>query len=93
MAGPHQRALDLVTAERARQDDAHGTQTCASHALNDLEKLSILVEEVGELAQAMNDHRWPTTDSAIYPERAKRIRDELVHVAAVSVAWIESFLI
>lgn len=70
--------LDIV-AERKRQDSKWGKQV---H--DDGTWLMILVEEVGELAQAMQrDKHWgkETDQHSKY--------DELVHCAAVCVAYAE----
>ena len=67
------RVLADVQAERRRQTDRWGVQ---HHA--DYRWLSILTEEVGEVAKAINDE-----------EDIAALRAELVQVAAVAVAWVE----
>ncbi len=51
--------------------------------------LSVLVEEVGEVAKAMCDHRHhgEYADARAY---AIELRDELVQVAAMAAAWIDA---
>lgn len=51
--------------------------------------LSVLVEEVGEVAKAMCDHRHKgrVQDEDAY---AEELRAELVQVAAMACAWIEA---
>ena len=70
-----------VAAERLRQEGlkASGkfTATCADD-IPAASKLAILVEEVGEVARAICDRD---------PEH---MREELVQVAAVAVAWVEA---
>ena len=68
-----------VDAERQRQDRKWGEQ---NH--NDHRWLAILVEEVGELAQAIND------DDAGGPH-AGTAEAELIQVAAVAVQWLECY--
>ncbi len=68
--------LKDVMLERARQDAKWGEQ---NHP--DLYWLAILVEEVGELAQ--NIISKPTAINMM------KIRDELVQVTAVGLAWLE----
>lgn len=46
---------------------------------SDLTKLSVLTEEVGEVAKAINDGDL------------QNLREELVQVAAVAIAWLETF--
>lgn len=77
--------LDEIGAERARQDAKWGEQNHEPHRW-----LSILMEEVGEAAQAANDswdHRKTLTEQAYKQEC---YREELVQVAAVTIAMIES---
>lgn len=68
-----------IDAERLHQEDKHGyDKSCANPAVTPDRKLAILAEEFGEVAMALND-----TDF-------NNLRDELVQVAAVAVAWLES---
>lgn len=84
----HTEALWAVTAERARQEELWPGQTCAEPSMPHASKLAILLEEVGEVAHELTEAlnggniEWPVLDA---------LRDELVQVAAVAVAWIESF--
>lgn len=71
--------LSQVAAERARQDANWGEQNHDGPLY-----LTVLEEEVGEVAKAILDHRYKG-------KAAEDIRAELVQVAAVAVAMIESF--
>lgn len=80
-----------VAKERIRQQELFRagkfTFTCASHTADDNRKLRILVEEVGEVAEAIDR----VENSKINHLPAKEhLRDELVQVAAVACAWLES---
>lgn len=82
-----QKVLDEVSKERERQDQKWGEQNHAPFAY-----LSILMEEVGEAAQAANDaHVWGHGTDTRHWERVRleHLRNELVQVAAVAVAMIE----
>ena len=74
----------LVDAERSRQlvkwgrPHPWGWGDCSSPHVTDLTKMAVLTEEVGEVARALLDGH----DDGM--------RDELVQVAAVAVAWLES---
>ena len=74
----------LITEERERQqtlwDHPHewGTGDCSNPDLPDTLKLVILAEEGGEVARA------------VLERNPNQLRDELVQVAAVAVAWLES---
>ena len=82
---PTDLVLDEVYDERIKQDSRWGEQ---NH--HPFRWLAILTEEVGEVAMAAND-----ADAEKDPARAKEIwdeyRQELVQVAAVAAAMIESF--
>lgn len=71
--------LAQVSNERAKQEAKWGEQ---NHVPT--EYLTILMEEVGEAAQAALQAKYEGKDWQRYP-------DELIHVAAVAVAMIESF--
>ncbi len=66
--------IGRILLERERQDAKWGEQ---NH--NDLFWHAILVEEVGELAKAIVEHHPKAT-----------LEKELVHIAAVAIAWQES---
>lgn len=78
-----------VAQERARQRDllllGRINFDCASPIVSPDRKLRVLVEEVGEVAKAIDD--LETVKSRI---RLDNLRAELVQVAAVAVAWLES---
>lgn len=80
---PHDQfsVMDILR-ERMRQEQlrAEGrfAHTAADPEMSDTAFLAVLMEEVGEVARAIND-----------AEGAKRLRDELVQVAAVCVARLE----
>jgi NTP pyrophosphatase (non-canonical NTP hydrolase) len=69
--------LFAIYQERERQEALHPGQTCA-YPIQSVTKTTILMEEVGEVARAVleNDNT--------------QLRKELVEVAAVAVAWLES---
>lgn len=71
-------ALALVVAERSRQETTRNGWTCRNPQVTDLERLSALMEEVGEVARCFNEDETP-----------EALRSELVQVAAVAVGWIE----
>lgn len=86
-----QDIAQLIHAERERQQDllraGKFTFTCASPIAGPERKLCVLVEEIGEVAEAI-DHieiKKPSVRMA-----TENLRDELIQVAAVAVAWLES---
>lgn len=74
----------LVDAERVRQEakwggeHAHGWGSCADNGVAPFVKAAVLGEECGEVQRALLDG-----------DRAG-LAKELVQVAAVAVAWLES---
>ena len=83
--------LDRIARERKRQEELREsgkfTFTCRSPMMDDNKKLRVLVEEVGEVAEAID--RVESSKAGHLPAR-DHLRDELVQVAAVAVAWLES---
>lgn len=71
--------LSDVALERDRQEQLLAAMkfdwTCADLDVSDDEKLRVLVEEVGEVARAIHEK--------------SNLREELIQVAAVCVAWCE----
>jgi NTP pyrophosphatase (non-canonical NTP hydrolase) len=82
--------LDAVLNERDRQDALKAAgkflYTCADPQMLSAEKCLVLTEECGEVARAvLNLHHF----SRDYGADLGRVREELVQVAAVAVAWLE----
>lgn len=82
------KALELIGDERYRQETLKAAgrflYTCADDEMNDLERLAVLTEEVGEVGHELNE--------GIGPGRAvnkRQLLKELIQVAAVATAWIE----
>ena len=73
-----------VRHERDRQEAKWGENSAVNLSLFD--GLPVLVEEVGEVAEAMLDVRWRAGDPG-------KVYDELIQVAAVAVAMAESVLV
>lgn len=80
---------DEILDERARQErlKAEGkfTHTAADPELLDGYRLTALVEEVGEAAEAVLER-----NGFIGKPKGTDLRKELIQVAAVAVAWIEA---
>lgn len=71
------RIFDDIAAERAAQDEKWGVQR---H--HDFEWSTILMEEIGEVAQA-------ALHDSFGGRAAGTLREELIQSAAVIVAWVE----
>ncbi len=84
----HNNAMKDVRIERERQETLVRVKfeyTCADPTIPDIRKLSVLAEEFGEAARHVSDF-----DSSIPKIRAKAaLREELIQIAAVAVAWVE----
>jgi NTP pyrophosphatase (non-canonical NTP hydrolase) len=77
-------ALYAVAEERERQEIKHGHNSCANPTLNNCFKLTVLVEEVGEVAEALQQ------PGQLSDKVRAHLREELIQVAAVATAWAES---
>lgn len=78
-------------SQEERKADGRFTHTCADReGMTDHERLTVLMEEVGELARELltQDGRRLARDTIGTPEA---LRAELVQVAAVAIAWLESY--
>jgi len=76
---PAERLLDQVRSERRRQDRMWGAG-CAETTADVW--MTVLAEEIGEVAKAINDIRAHGTD-------AEQLIRELIEVCAVAVFWLE----
>ena len=70
-----------VQAEWERANRKHNGNTPAKPSMPDMDRAAILLEEVGEVARAL------TPDADTPTGHAGNLRDELVQVAAMAVAW------
>ena len=68
----------LIDSERHRQLKLHGDKTPSNPAMSGEYKLMLMMEEVGECARAIQ-----SGDNA-------NLRDELIQVVALGVAYLES---
>lgn len=77
--------LKAVCVERIKQDVKWGEQ---NHS--DFKWLSILMEEVGEVAECVNEDN--PAKERLYSHEAleSNMEYELIQVAAVCIAWIEA---
>lgn len=90
------KMLDVFTriaAERMRQRELFHTGRilfdCASPTPDENRKLRVLIEEVGEVAKELDNIEAARSERAVKFSR-EDLHNELVHVAAVAVAWLES---
>jgi len=81
--------FERIAKERHRQNTlvAEGKLpwNCCTLSVDPNRKLRVLVEEVGEVAEAID--RLEAGDCWL---NRTHLQDELVHVAAVAVAWLEA---
>lgn len=82
-----------IAAERIRQRELfHAgklTFDCASPVTDNDRKLRVLTEELGEVAQAIDQlERCGRRAASVFAR--EDLQTELVQVAAVAVAWLES---
>ena len=74
-----------VAAERIRAHAKHGATSMESMPINDLTRLAILIEEVGEVAKEFNEARHDGRD--VDP---LALRKELIQTAAMAIAWADA---
>ena len=79
------QVTDEVQDERRKQDKKWGPQ---SHA--PIEWIAILGEEFGEASKEALEHHWAGKHYPVDEFRLIRLRAELIQVAAVAVAFVES---
>ena len=86
----HEHVLREVSDERMRQErlkaEGRFSMTCAD-AMSNGARLAVLIEEVGEAARALLELGVDGEES--YDKHGKDLRQELLQVAAVAVAWVE----
>lgn len=82
------RVLQMVDRERDRQErlrrEGRFNNTCAAHDMSDADKLAVLGEEYGEVCRALLERNRAVSDF-----HNTDLARELIHLAAVSVAWLE----
>lgn len=82
------KVLDYIVFERGRQQAlkmaGRFRYTCADPEMSNAEKLTVLVEEMGEVARAILEDGDLAND-----KHGAELRKELVQVAAVATAWLE----
>jgi NTP pyrophosphatase (non-canonical NTP hydrolase) len=85
---------DAIHAERERQEqkfrDGIFTFTCASLTASPKRKLRVLIEEIGEVARAIDRIESYQILKISKKDAEAHLCEELVQVAAVCVAWLES---
>lgn len=81
--------VDDIMCERIRQEQLKAggrfKYTCADPEMAPAEKCAVLGEEMGEVCRAVLEEGRLANDL-----HGKALRQELVQVAAVAVAWIEA---
>jgi hypothetical protein len=80
---------DEVRDERARAHIKHGGTSMESLPVDDLTRLTVLMEEVGEVAREFNEARHRQAQSNPGLDRYA-IRKELIQVAAMAAAWADA---
>lgn len=87
----------FINQERIRQEELKAVgkfkHSCADPIGNET-KLAILTEELGEVAREVCEGSFvlhPNLSGAERVAIAEKLKTELIQVAAVAVAWLESF--
>lgn len=86
------RVVAAIASERIRQEQLREagrfTHTAHTDGISDTTRLAILMEEVGELAGEVLGSEGVAFDRGA----GDNLRKELLHVATVSVAWLERLI-
>jgi len=89
----NQEIIDAMQAERARQLSLQHSgkflYTCSDYQLSLSDKLTILTEEIGEVARAVLEATALTKTQGRSPSIVF-VKKELIQVMAVCHAWLES---
>lgn len=84
-AGQQFEAIDDEIARQQKlKAEGKFTYTCLDHEMTDLERLAVLVEEVGEAGHEINE----TIGRTAAGDYREKLQKELVQIAAVTVAWL-----
>ena len=85
-----------VLAERERAHRKHGATSMEMLPVTDMTRLSVLVEEIGEVAREFNEARH-RTHAELLPQTEREqsidlaaLRKELIQVAAMAAAWADA---
>lgn len=89
MSERRQVYINRIIDERLRQEELKASgkfrYTCADAEMLNSERLTVLVEEVGEVARAVLE-----TGNLANDKHQGDVKKELVQVAAVCLAWLEA---
>lgn len=101
LGNPHDSPIWQDVADERERQESIGRhkrtlgiewRSCADPAMagGDDRRVNVLGEEYGEVCRAVLEAGYASTDPALSAEWERRLRAELVQVAAVAVAWIEA---
>lgn len=77
--------LAAISDERERAHEVHRANSMEAYGPTDLNRLCILLEEVGEVAKEYNEARVERR-----PINIEHLRTELIQVAAMAYAWADN---
>jgi len=89
MSAPDRTIWEVILMERGRQERLRASGkfrfTIADTRISHERRLTILLEEVGEVAKILNE-----SDATGRPTYTLELTSELVQVAACAVGWLEA---
>jgi hypothetical protein len=82
---------DEIRAERKRAHLKHGETSMEELPIDDLTRLAVLAEELGEVARVFNDarHNSDRPDARQIDLQKTALRKELIQTAAMAAAWAD----
>lgn len=79
------KIYDEIDDERRRAHAKHGATSMEATPVDDMNRLAILLEEVGEVAFEFNEARHASRRIDVM-----KLRTELIQIAAVATAWADA---
>ena len=79
-----------INREREKQERKHGENSILKQDPFSFMNIGILGEEFGEVARALQDVYWCHQGDLNSFQEEEHLKDELIQVVAVAVAWLEA---
>ena len=85
-----EKIFEMIDAERRRQEDLHGDNSIVKADPHGFRPYAVLGEECGEVGTALLNINYYARTGEARKAMEKDLKEELVQVAAVAVAWLEA---
>lgn len=88
MTTPRENIVWAVLGEVDRSRDRFGEYSTSGSMLEDLQRFAVMVEEIGEVAEALVLEMFDGMFATGRPGHATDLDTELTQVAAVAIGWL-----